>query len=151
MKAFTILSLATSLVAAARPGLSNVPSENVDIRNFNLQKTVVDGHTVFNFVSFVLEGANKVPAVCRAVNLDFGDQFENNNGVFQCDDGGNHFTFGIHPGATHDTIKLSIYHQLRPAVHYTGSGDILLNCVPVPTAQDQYRCSQANQNTIVIQ
>ncbi|KAG6015108.1 hypothetical protein E4U54_004234, partial [Claviceps lovelessii] len=114
MKAFTILALATSLVAAARPGLSHVPSENVDIRNFNLQKTIVDGQPVFNFVSFVLEGANKVPAVCSAFNLDFGGQFEHNNGIYQCNDGGNKFTFGIHPGATHDIIKLSIYHELRP-------------------------------------
>ncbi|KAG6015106.1 hypothetical protein E4U54_004232 [Claviceps lovelessii] len=147
MKAFTILSLATSLVAASRTGslADNKPTVNINIRHLEIQKSLTNGQEILNFVTFVVNEGSGPASTCTAYSPDFKPR-SNANGVYQCSDVAHKFSFSVYPSTKPDHIQLHFF----DAGHPDGLSDIPLACTPVAGSQTVHRCSQFQELTIVV-
>ncbi|KAG6004330.1 hypothetical protein E4U54_000553 [Claviceps lovelessii] len=148
MKAFTILSLAASLVAAARPGISTKKIENIDIADFSIQKTVDNGVTKLTHVSFKLSGDEHKDLLCAAENPELLPPGSMNK-TYDCVNSASNYRFTLLPGQGNNDVKLHIYHQLGDAWGFQGEGDIMVNCHGLDSPS-HLMCGQVNQVTIGI-
>ncbi|KAG6015107.1 hypothetical protein E4U54_004233 [Claviceps lovelessii] len=145
MKAFTIVSLAAALVAAA-PGLDK-RTENIKIDHFEIEKTVNSNYPIINMVSFALAGHDNQPVSCAAFTPDYKDQ-SNANGVYKCSN--DKWSFSIYPGKTPNSIKLNLFQIVPDHTTRNALGEIALICTPIPVGQNKFRCGQADQTVFVM-